>query len=205
MITRKFIEQAAKEAGWNVKIKEQKNCVHWYICFNTDTHLGQDAFFEFELNYLDEIIDRVQETYENYDPDEEATLWYGKNGCPYTLSQLIDDMKEVDESLYNLTLTLNGHHLPDPINEPDFTGKAANLRSECLMHLTSISHRARPSKFSGAIGFDNPLTCSKYTEIDFVDIKWQLVDENGLLYDINCMPLEEFCAMVDEITKNTKP
>ena len=45
----------------------------------------------------------------------------------------------------------------------------------------------------------NPDKCSKYEELIYLFGKWVLLDGSGLQYDVNVIPLEEFCEMVDAI------
>lgn len=195
-MTRKQIEAAAEEAGWNVTIRKEKD--GWFIMLTTDSHLDQDVCFEYNVDRLEDIVHEVENTYEGYDPEQEATAWYGN--CPHSLTNLIEDMREVDGKLEDLCITLNGGHISKPEEKIDLTRKANNLREECLSTLVSFSHRARPSKHGvDAKGFDNPDRCSKYEEIIFLDYRWVLVDGDGLQYSVECMPLEEFCEMVDAI------
>lgn len=204
-MTRRFIEAAAEEAGWNVEFREKergqynrgKEYRKWYVCFTTDTACDQDVCHEFEVKTLAELPDKVYETWQNYDPEEEAVLWFKGRGAP-GLRDLLNDMDEVDEKLEDLYKTLSGIHIVK--EQKTFAEQAGALRKECLMELTSISHRARPSKHGvDAKGFDNPDRCSKYEEIIFLDYRWVLVDGDGLQYSVECMPLEEFCEMVDAI------
>ena len=111
-------------------------------------------------------------------------------------------MDWVDDMLERLDMALSGKDLPDP-NKIDLTREANNLRAKCISVLVEHSHLAKPSEFNfDAKGFANPDNCSKYEEIIFLDYKWWLVDGDKLLYQVECMPLEEFCEMVDRIINN---
>lgn len=209
-MTRKQIEAAAEEAGWNVEFREKergpynrgKEYRKWYVCFTTDTACDQDVCHEFEVKTLAELPDKVYETWQNYDPEEEAVLWFKGRGAP-GLRDLLNDMDEVDEKLEDLYKTLSGIRIVK--EQKTFAEQAGALRHECLMELTSISHRAVPSKLGyDAKGFSNPDKCSLYEEIIFLDNEWTLVDGNGNLYADCCVPLEEFCEMVDAIKKQTE-
>lgn len=209
-MTRKQIEAAAEEAGWNVEFREKergqynrgKEYRKWYVCFTTDTACDQDVCHEFEVKTLAELPDKVYETWQNYDPEEEAVLWFKGRGAP-GLRDLLNDMDEVDEKLEDLYKTLSGIHLVK--EQKTFAEQAGALRHECLMELTSISHRAEPSTHGYfAKGFANPDKCSKYEEIIFLNTEWILLDGDGLQYDVNVMPLEDFCEMVDAIKKQTE-
>ena len=198
-MTRKQIEAAAERAGWNCEIKKSDDGKMWCLNFTTDTACDQDVFYDYSVKTLEEIKDKVYETWQNYDPDEEAVLWYGKRGAPSSLRDLLNDMDEVDEQLERLYTALNGGKLPeeDPVS---FEQKASELRKECLSELLSNWHKAKPSRLGyDANGFANPDKCSMYEEIIYLYSKWVLIDGNGNQYDIYCMPLEEFCEMVDAI------
>lgn len=197
-MTQKQIIDAAERAGWNCKIKKAK--FGYDICFNTDSPCNQDVNCEISVRTLDEVPDEVYEYWQAYDPEEEAMLWFGANrGEPKSLRKLLDDMDWVDDMLERLDMALSGKDLPDP-NKIDLTREANNLRAKCLSVLVEHSHLAKPSKFNyDAKGFANPDECSKYEEIIFLDCRWWLVDGDELLYQVECMPLEEFCQMVDGI------
>ena len=202
-MTRKQIEKAAEEAGWNVTIGKRDDG-GYDIDFQMYTDFGQDRNEPFYVQKLEDIKSEVYDRYQNFDPSEEASVWldetgHGKNGAPHDMEDVLNDMKDVEQALENLSLTLCGNHLSMP-NEVDFTREANNLRDRCLMELLSNIHRARPAKFGvDAKGFDNPDKCSKYEEIIYLNGRWTLIDGDGLQYSVNAMPLEDICEMVDAI------
>lgn len=203
-MTRKQIEKAAEEAGWNVTIGKREDG-GYDIAFQMYTDYGQDVNESFYVKTLEDIKSEVYDRYQNFDPSEEASVWldetgHGKNGAPHDMEDILDDMKEVEKALENLSLTLCGNKLPDP-NKVDFTREANNLRDRCLMELLSNIHRARQSRWftSDVKGFDNPDKCSKYEEVVYLESRWTLIDGDGLQYSINVMPLEDICEMVDAI------
>ena len=206
-MTRKQIEKAAEATGWNVTIYkwDKKEDGGYDIAFQMYTDFGQDVNEEFSVVHLEDIKHEVYERWENYDPSEEASLWlddtgHGKNGAPHKMEDVLNDMKEVEEALRNLCNALYGNYVEEQ-KKSDFASQAEKLRRDCLYALTSISHRGRPSRlgYSDAKAFDNPDKCSKYEEIIYLFDKWVLLDGDGLQYDVNVMPLEEFCEMVDTI------
>ena len=203
-MTRKQIEKAAEEAGWNVTIGKRDDG-GYDIDFQMYTDFGQDRNEPFYVQKLEDIKSEVYDRYQNFDPSEEAALWidesgHGKNGAPHDMEDILDDMKEVEKALENLSLTLCGNKLSDP-NKVDFAREANNLRDRCLMELLSNIHRARQSRWftSDVKGFDNPDKCSKYEEVVYLESRWTLIDGDGLQYSINVMPLEDICEMVDAI------
>ena len=205
MITKKKIIAAAEKAGWNCNIKRNDDGKSWLVNFNTDTSHGQDVQYDYAVKILDEIKDEVYETWQGYDSDEEALLWYGaKKGEPSSLRDLLNDMDEVDEALERLYTALNGGILPEE-QPKSLSQKAGELFTECLSELLSNFDKAKQSPFGyDAKGFANPDKCSKYEWIINLYGKWVLLDDGGYQYSVTCMPLEEFCEMVDNILKRQK-
>lgn len=109
MLTRKLIETAADHAGWNCIIEkstcDKNKCYN--INFNTDTHFGQDVQYDYTVKRLDDIVEEIHNTWEGYDPDQQAMYWvgsdgHGVNGAPYRLRDILSDMDEVEELLEKL-------------------------------------------------------------------------------------------------------
>lgn len=66
---------------------------------------GQDISFEIFAENDEELISKLQRNYESYDPEEEASLWYGQNrGEPSSLETLLKDMKATQEMYRRLYL-----------------------------------------------------------------------------------------------------
>lgn len=94
-MTKRKIEKIANELDWGVE---------WYISggnkwvtFSKYSPCGQD--FSMELSYinLEQLIEEVWKYYDSYDPSEEAYIWlddsgHGKNGAPYEMTDVYDDM-----------------------------------------------------------------------------------------------------------------
>lgn len=60
--------------------------------WSTDIALGED---------INEFADNIYSAYESYDPEYEASLWigddgHGKNGAPYHIKDIIEDMEECE-------------------------------------------------------------------------------------------------------------
>lgn len=78
------------------------------VIIQTDSPEGQDVFCEIELDTkanaarIKELVRELQCYADNFDPDEEAALWigpdgHGKNGAPYHIRDLIEDMDWCDK------------------------------------------------------------------------------------------------------------
>ena len=103
---RVFIEKAAEATGWNVTIdkRDKKEGGGYDIAFQMYTDFGQDVNEEFWVKHLEDIKHEVYERWQNYDPNEEASLWlddsgHGKNGAPHDMEDVLNDMKEVENAL----------------------------------------------------------------------------------------------------------
>lgn len=69
---------------------------------------GQDfGFYIHNENTLEEFANAVLYYYEGYDPSEEASYWigqdgHGKNGAPYEMIDVYNDMVECKSYIYEL-------------------------------------------------------------------------------------------------------
>ena len=102
------IERVAQETDWSVRFDEHNGETN--IEFESYTDRGQDLIVNIWVADDANIGDVACELYrywESYDPDEEASLWigedgHGKNGAPYRLSDLLDDMKNAEQMIEDL-------------------------------------------------------------------------------------------------------
>lgn len=106
------IKDIAREKGWSVSIEEkgQSNVLFEFQCF---TKYGQDFLFNADMQGEDvgTLIAGVKEYYEGFDPDYEAYLWigndgHGKNGAPYHIKDIVADMEDAEEQIYELLQAL---------------------------------------------------------------------------------------------------
>lgn len=115
MTTRKQIQKVkdiAQEKGWNVSV-EDENQSSVLFEFQRFTKYGQDFLFNAGMRRKDinTLIDSIKEYYEGFDPDYEAYLWigddgHGKNGAPYHIKDIVSDMEEAEEQIYELLQAL---------------------------------------------------------------------------------------------------
>lgn len=104
----KKIIEIAEKLGWKVDVHEND------INFSIYSPKGQD--FNVNIDYDNElkgddlrvdVREKLYEFYESYDPYEEASFWigcdgHGKNGAPYHLKDLINDMEWCEEAILKL-------------------------------------------------------------------------------------------------------
>ncbi len=105
-MTKAKIEQIAKKLDWTVTWDKNEDGTK-FVTFSKYSPEGQDFNCEVEYNNLDEIWNKVFEYYKSYDPSYEASLWlddegHGKNGAPYEMIDVYNDMKVCEEMLCEL-------------------------------------------------------------------------------------------------------
>ena len=66
---------------------------------------------EMSGNDVKSFIHNLYECYDSYDPDYEAYLWigedgHGKNGAPYHIKDIVEDMEAAEKYILDLYLTL---------------------------------------------------------------------------------------------------
>lgn len=82
-----------------------------YIEFSIYTPCGQDFNFSIEIDdsdTLSDIADKVDEYIDGFDVDYEASLWigedgHGKNGAPYHIKDIVEDMEAAKEKMQELS------------------------------------------------------------------------------------------------------
>lgn len=57
-------------------------------------------------NDTDSLLQEIEEYYEGFDPDYEACLWIGKNGAPYRIKDIVNDMEQAEAMIEKLYATL---------------------------------------------------------------------------------------------------
>ena len=77
------------------------------ITFRKYSPAGQDFSFTVDGSTLVELANNIYDYYENYDISYEAYLWldewgHGKNGAPYDMKDVYEDMEECERYIYDL-------------------------------------------------------------------------------------------------------
>lgn len=108
-MTKAKIETIAEELGWTVTW--YKNIRTKSVMFSQYSPAGQDFSVELEYENLGEIEDKLREYYDSYDPSYEAYLWldesgHGKNGAPYEMIDVYNDMKACEEMIDKLACAI---------------------------------------------------------------------------------------------------
>lgn len=102
------VTDIAKGKEWSVSVDNEEP-TNIQFEFQRYTKYGQD--FNFSVDMLNEdtntLIANLKEYYEGFDPDYEAYLWigddgHGRNGAPYHIKDIVSDMEDAEEQIYEL-------------------------------------------------------------------------------------------------------
>lgn len=112
------IIKVAEDNGWRVDTNEQSNG-DIELTFYQYSPAGQDFSFYITLDKDDNIRDCAQavyEYYEAYEPEAETMLWldsegHGKNGAPYHMKDLLEDMEACEKMLEDLSIALENYKM----------------------------------------------------------------------------------------------
>lgn len=103
------IVRCAEDKGWKVDVDFKQGKGLTLFEFSQYTPAGQDFSFTatMENNQLDNLIIDMEEYSEGFDVDSEAYLWldcngHGKNGAPYRMREVLDDMEEAKKMIKTL-------------------------------------------------------------------------------------------------------
>lgn len=92
-----------KELGWNITLDNDQEAY-----FQRFSPAGQDFNFSVDTeNDIDSFINNIYERYENFDVSYETYLWldeegHGRNGAPYDMRDLYNDMESCEQSILEL-------------------------------------------------------------------------------------------------------
>ena len=103
------IVRCAEDKGWKVDADTKQSKGLTLFEFSQYTPGGQDFSFTatMKANRLDSLITDMEEYHEGFDVDSEAFLWldsngHGKNGAPYRMRDVLDDMEEAEKMIETL-------------------------------------------------------------------------------------------------------
>ena len=109
------IIEAADSEGWHVSIDKESLDVdnHVIFTFSKYSPAGQDFEFsaEMEDNEFSTLLDGIYSYYLDFDCSQETYLWldetgHGKNGAPYEMIDVYNDMMACEQMVYELWNTL---------------------------------------------------------------------------------------------------
>ena len=111
------VKEIAQEKGWSVSVEDEKQASIQFE-FQRFTKFGQDFNFNADMlnKEISTLIADIDQYYQGFDPDYEAYLWigddgHGRNGAPYHIKDIVSDMEEAEEQIYDLLQALETEFL----------------------------------------------------------------------------------------------
>lgn len=103
--TIKKIEKVVKKLDWNMTFEDG------YFTFSKFSPAGQDFNIELSADDIEELSEKLNERYNDFDCSEETYLWldetgHGKNGAPYDMKDLYEDMEACEEMIRELAVEI---------------------------------------------------------------------------------------------------
>ena len=111
----------AEDLGWSYNVSDTPN-ERGEVCVELEKYSpqGQDfiATIWFEDGNEHNFIKALREYWQDFDPDEEACKWigedgHGKNGAPYSIRDILDDMEDCKSMLRELYIAFYNKAYPD--------------------------------------------------------------------------------------------
>lgn len=104
------IIDVAESLDWTVNVDDNE------LEFQKMSDAGQDFNFTVTGDTTEKIITEIREYHDNFDCSEETSLWldesgHGKNGAPYNMKDVYEDMEQCNEMVEELYETLCGELL----------------------------------------------------------------------------------------------
>lgn len=104
----KLIQKVAESEDWSVEFCEEDSQLLFSLNIPDFTY---DGSFEVTLTTASALVQEVRVTAENFDADEETYLWlgpdgHGRNGAPYRLRDILNEMETFQERLLRLSRAL---------------------------------------------------------------------------------------------------
>lgn len=107
----KKVTDVAEGLGWSVDVDKQDSCTDF--TFQNYTAHEQDFFFNATMdgNKVSTLAERIFDYYDDFDPDYEAYQWigsdgHGMKGAPYHIKDIVEDMEEAENSIWDLYCAL---------------------------------------------------------------------------------------------------
>ena len=111
--TKNAVIAAAEKLGWKVSFHMQASPINpgrvdKYVEFEGYSPAGEDLYFTEFYRAITDLPRLLRERYADFDPDEHAAGWYGKNnGEPHSLRVLLDDAEAIGEMIWDLAEALS--------------------------------------------------------------------------------------------------
>lgn len=103
-MTKKTIRAIAEREGWSVTFERSD------VEFSKYSSAGQD--FHFSVENDENLAQNIMDYYEGFDCSYETYIWldstgHGKNGAPYDMMDIYNDMKEIESDIEKLAIAMD--------------------------------------------------------------------------------------------------
>ena len=181
VLSKELIEHIEENTDYSVEYNKGDE----YVEFSRYSSKGQDFRFDICLKNMELIGDFLLELYTYYndfDVSEETALWidefgHGKNGAPYELEDVLDDMKECEKSIMDLYDVINDFENPKKCYaNPDYKDYYVALRITGA-YLVKVPGDSIEDALKRA---DNEFIGADFGELEDVEyVPMYIEDENG--------------------------
>ena len=126
------IYEIAEREGWQVDSYYVDNKTKVCFSFEKYSPAGQDFYFEVsvpneddEYNLYYNVADAIETYWEDFDVSYETYIWldengHGKNGAPYDMKELYEDMQACQDMIHDLWLALEGKEKPTKTKQKQY-------------------------------------------------------------------------------------
>lgn len=134
----KKIIEIANANGWLAKCDDDGEG-HVEFSFRQHSPLGEDVVVELDPCLPDQVVAKIREYANDFDPDDHARMWIENSdgrGVPQSVRELIDDAEEIKQMLENLAHALEeletNDHASCFTNTNEYTFDVVNLIADHL-------------------------------------------------------------------------
>ena len=118
------VYEIAERNGWQADCYYVNNETEVCFSFEKYSPAGQDFYFSVSVPNEDDedifynnVADAIYEYWEDFDVSYETYIWldetgHGRNGAPYDMKDLYEDMQACEDMTHDLWLALNGREKP---------------------------------------------------------------------------------------------
>lgn len=147
------IYKIAERKGWQVDcyyVDEKETMVNF--SFEKYSPAGQDFYFEVSVPndddediFYDNVEDAIYTYWEGFDVCYETYIWldetgHGRNGAPYDMKDLYEDMQACEDMIHDLWLALEGKEKPTKTEEKQYVYEV--FESDAWHSYDSMRHMA---------------------------------------------------------------
>lgn len=156
------IYEIAEREGWQVDyqyVDEQEACVNF--SFEKYSPAGQDFYFEVSVpneegedTFYENVAEAIFTYWEGFDVCYETYIWldetgHGRNGAPYDMKELYEDMQACEDMIYDLWLALEGKEKPIKTKQKQYVYEV--FECDAWHRTSSMEHKATCNSLKEAV------------------------------------------------------